>query len=86
VIKSPYFLLHSKILKEFRNTTFLKQRKRQDYYAIVSSDKVFINWLALRIGYFEPLLGTEQTKISKFSINGISGNTGLINPLISLDK
>lgn len=86
VIKSPKFLSHSKILKEFRNTNFFKQKKSQNYYAIVSSDKVFIDWLALRIGYFESLFATDKSKIGKFTINGISGNTSLINPLISFRK
>ncbi len=86
VIKSPKFLSHSKILKEFRNTIFFKQKKSQNYYALVSSDKVFIDWLALRIGYFESLCGPDKSKIGKLSINGILGNTKLINPLISLRK
>ena len=107
---SPLFLedlnLHEKILK----TNFYKQQKSSisstsdfNFYAsLISLDKDFINWIQLRLGYFEDLSNqsNEKNKTNYISdgiygsfqlselnqISPLESNENFINPDIILNK
>jgi len=110
VTLSPLFLdnlnLHEKILK----TNFYKQQKSSisstsdfDFYgALISLDKDFINWIQLRLGYFEDISNQSNEKNrTNYISDGIYGsfhlneldqvsplesNDNFINPEIILNK
>jgi len=85
---SPEFIRNQIFLKHIRETNFYKQQKTnllpflshyEFFAAVVSSNKEFITWLALRLGYFETLDDNshiEKTKNS-YKSNGIIGSLEL---------
>ena len=75
LIESPEFIQSQSILKKIEKLNFFEKNQNSEYFVIISSDKVFINWLALRIGYFEALTTSEKnSKSIPYTINGIKGN------------
>ena len=84
LIESPEFVSQKFLIKEIQQTIFFEKNQASDYFAIISSDKVFINWLALRIGYFESFNTKKQFKNKEYTVNGIRGNLKYANALISL--
>jgi hypothetical protein len=113
VTLSPLFLdnlnLHQKILK----TNFYKQQKSSisstsstsdlNFYAsLISLDKDFINWIQLRLGYFEDISNQSNEKnrtnyisdgiYGSFQLNELDqvspleSNDNFINPEIILNK
>ncbi len=89
IIHSPQFLFNKETYSNFQDTAFYKKNNKQNYFAILSSDKTFINWLGLRIGYFEPLQKTNDInskKLINYTINGILGTSKEKNPLLSIEK
>lgn len=90
LIESPQFARQKFFTKEIQKTIFFEKTQDFDYFAIVSSDKVFINWLALRIGYFEALSHEKNMNDGAYTINGIRGNITTtkskdLNALVSLE-
>ncbi len=86
LIEAPQFINDKKLSEEIEKIKFFD--KNCEYFAIVSSDKIFINWLALRIGYFEPINNKKIASKREYTINGITGQIkysikNLLNPLIS---
>jgi hypothetical protein len=79
IVLSPFLLLQSSWVDKFKETQFFQRNKlEKDFFlSIVSSDKDFINWLGLRLGYFENLENEasflEQKKKSYLS-NGIKAS------------
>ncbi len=54
----------------FKQTNFFKRTKEVNQYAcLISSNKEFINWIQLRLGYFEDIQNTLAEK--KFYSDGI---------------
>lgn len=91
IIKSPAFLYETNFQEKLKKTKFYENNKtfpqKNEYYAIISSDQMFINWLALRIGYFENInQKTKEEKQKNYTSTGISGNINSydFNPLLSL--
>ncbi len=86
IIESPQFIYEKGTYREFQNTVFYRKNKKKKYFAILSSDQNFVNWLALRIGYFEPftiLNINDKKNLLQLTINGILGLNKSLNPLIS---
>ncbi len=91
IIETPEFVYKKEFFEKIKNSQFYKINKNLNqnnhFYAIVSSDKSFLNWLSLRIGYFEKLnenLGDQNGK--NYTSTGLMGKlkASEINALISL--
>ena len=107
---SPDFIFEMELNKKIEKTNFYKQnesvikyKKEQDqcfYSALISLDKNYINWIQLRLGYFEDIKNPNSPNLSVNSvsdgifgwfdteenISGLSYNKNLIHPLISTKK
>ncbi len=94
IVECPRFIYDKKIYLYFQETTFYT-KTNQKYFAILSSDKIFIDWLSLRMGYFQNISTlssfdisqiTDKNNFSKFTKNGLFGISKIkeMNPLVSL--
>jgi hypothetical protein len=81
-LMSPKFIQNLKLDKKILDTNFYSQKKEeistntnQKFYAsLISLDKDFINWIQLRLGYFENINQHVDSKLkSKYVSDGISG-------------
>jgi hypothetical protein len=86
ILMAPKFIKEKKLLGKIRKSRFYKQQKeniscfsldteKEFFVALVSTNKDFIRWVGLRIGYFEDL--HNDTVYSKerdhYISNGVSG-------------
>jgi hypothetical protein len=90
---SPTFLSHPIFFKSLKSTNFYKLKKplfspflfenQKPFFAsLISLDKEFINWIQLRLGYFEnidQIQFDENSQTQPFISNGIKGT-------LSIDK
>jgi hypothetical protein len=82
ILTSPKFIFEKEIIKQIKDSRFYEIYKEDVKYltAIVSTDKKYIRWLELRIGYFEDIknisIYTEnQTfEIKQYTSDGIIGS------------
>jgi len=67
LVLSPKIFSQSSLVKKFQETQFFQTNnlEKNFFLSIVSSDKDFINWLGLRLGYFETV-ETVENEISNF--------------------
>ncbi len=84
VIQNPQFLYEKNFIDKIKSTQFYKINKDlnkiNSLYAILSSDKNFINWLGLRIGYFENLNEKQiEIKGKNYSSTGLTGKLKFID-------
>ena len=98
ILISPNFAMSLNISQKIKQTNFYKQKKinlisgnsAEFYGAIVSVNKDFINWVALRLGYFENIDTFMELKAPNVNYisNGILGkiNQSEISPLESSPK
>ncbi len=91
IIETPEFAYKKEFFEKIKRSQFYLINKNliqnKYFYAIISSDKSFLNWLALRIGYFENMddnLKSQNKKV--FTSTGLTGKLKPIqrNPLLSL--
>ena len=94
ILISPKFLVENNLDKKIRTTRFYKNQKNKivfkstdsseiEFYAsLVSSDKEFMNWIKLRLGYFEEIenFGYEKESSSYVS-DGICGTYSISDNL-----
>lgn len=99
---SPKFVLDPLIWSRMKDTRFYEQKRTKSLGkplkdlttlgCLISQDKEFINWIALRLGYFENIETKnflEEAKRKTFVSDGIRGtlkrtqktNEGNLNPL-----
>lgn len=86
---SPKFLQEKKINEKVKKTNYYIQRMpsiswraRYDFFAVViSTNKEFIKWLKLRIGYFEDI---ENPETDDFMVDGFYGtiDTEKVNDIL----
>ena len=87
ILISPDFLKNPKINQKLKNTKFfqnqrdkilLKSNKNEDlefYAALVSLDQEFMNWIKLRLGYFEDLLESKENfSLDSYVSDGVFGS------------
>ena len=78
VLISPNFIKELNLDKKIINTNFYKQEKDKNsiyYCSLVSLDKEFINWVQLRLGYFENIKLSSITEMNpKYVSDGIYGS------------
>lgn len=102
ILISPEFATTPKIKQKIKETNFYKQKKvdllssnnSEFYGAIVSSNKEFITWLSLRLGFFENIETFKELKPANVNYvsNGVFGkieqnmNDGHFSPLKSSPK
>ena len=86
VSMSPSFIKQLKLDDKILKTNFYKQNKKSinsftdyNFYAsLVSVDKDFINWIQLRLGYFENLDNISNVKDkSNYASDGVCGSFDL---------
>ena len=86
ILISPKFLSENNLKEKIKNTRFYKNQKSKiifksndfseiEFYAsLVSSDKEFMNWIKLRLGYFEEIDEFQNEKEnSSYISDGICG-------------
>ena len=86
VLLSPKFVKEEFFKSQILKTNFYQQKKNtivvsendlnpsEFYAAIVSSNKEFITWMSLRLGYFENINENKKSnEHSRYTSNGISG-------------
>jgi hypothetical protein len=90
---SPNFLFLNNLDLKIKNTNFYKQKltslklsgsnnKEMNFYAaLISLDKEFIDWMKLRLGYFENI---DQLLENNQNLNYVSD--GIFGELKSIDK
>ena len=102
ILISPEFVFKANLNQKIKQTNFYKQKKTnlisgnnfEFYAAVVSVNKEFINWLSLRLGYFENIETFSNLNAPNINYvsNGIFGKieqneTGIKNsPLKSAAK
>ena len=82
ILTSPKFIFEKEIIKEIKDSRFYEIYKEDVKYltAIVSTDKTYIRWLELRIGYFEDIknipmhIENQLFKIKQYTSDGIIGS------------
>jgi hypothetical protein len=89
---SPTFINYLELGQKITQTNFYNQQKdeilsggdREFYGSIVSLDRDFINWIKLRLGYFEDILQNEDPEFkNSFVSDGISGSFSSVSSNIS---
>ena len=87
ILTSPKFVIQNNMLDKLKNTLFYKNNEKNINYlsSIVSTDKNWIRWLELRIGYFENNK-TDYNTNSEFSSDGITGFFESENNLMLLEN
>jgi hypothetical protein len=76
IINSPNFLEELKLTEKIKNSNFYKNnRDNVNYFScLVSLDKKYIQWIELRLGYFENLKTLKTQNIgSNYISDGIYG-------------
>jgi hypothetical protein len=86
ILISPKFLSENNLKEKIKNTRFYKNQKNKiifksndsseiEFYAsLVSSDKEFMNWIKLRLGYFEEIGEFQNEKENNSYVSdGICG-------------
>ena len=78
IIMSPFFLETNDTFNKIKKTNFFKLKKKEILYqekfytgVILSTDIEYINWLKLRLGYFENLDSMELK--NDFRSDGVYG-------------
>lgn len=89
ILMSPSFLLKNEIFNHIKKSNFYQLKKTDIIYndsfyngVIISTDFEYINWLKLRLGYFENI-STNQID-SRFKSDGLYGEIEIKNSLNSL--
>ena len=90
ILISPDFLQEESLRKELKETKFFKNQyskivsksnKNKDlefYAALVSLDEEFMNWVKLRLGYFEELSKPKEISLSdSYVSDGVFGNLSI---------
>ena len=84
ILTSPSFLYNNNVNIKIKNSNFYKQHTAEildnlnsQYYALlISTNREFITWMKLRLGYFEDL---ENKGKNKYKSDGIHGNLRIDN-------
>jgi hypothetical protein len=83
LISAPSFVYSEDFLKKLNQTNFFVQKQKQIseslseksfsfYGALVSTDEIFINWIRLRLGYFENINNPDENN-KNINCDGLYG-------------
>jgi len=80
IVMSPSFLESDEIINTIKKTNFFHSKynevlKNNKFYSavIISTDIEYINWLKLRLGYFENLFNQQESNNYSFRSDGLYG-------------
>jgi len=78
VLVSPSFIKKLDLERKIINTNFYKQQEDKNciyYCSLISLDKEFINWIQLRLGYFENINIFSSSEINpRYVSDGLYGS------------
>ena len=79
IINSPNFLEELKLTERIKNSNFYRNNRDDINYfsCLVSLDKKYIQWIELRLGYFENIKDLNTLNSQKFVSDGIVGSVDL---------
>ena len=81
-----YFIKNFNLINQIKNSNFYKDNKNNLEYlcSIVSSDKKYIQWIELRLGYFEDIKNINSKNY--YTSDGISGSFEINNENILIEN
>jgi hypothetical protein len=74
IIMSPSFFNENSIEKKIKSTKFFAQKQNLSLTAIVSTNKEYITWLHLRLGFFENFLENGELSEINYKSDGLKGS------------
>ena len=79
ILNSPNFINKLNLLEKIKNSNFYNNNKnKNDHFScLVSLDKKYIQWIELRLGYFENIKDLNILNSQKFVSDGIVGSIDL---------
>jgi hypothetical protein len=90
ILNSPYFINKFKLLDQISLTNFYKDNKNKLNYlcSIVSCDKKYIQWIQLRLGYFENINNFKSNNYNEryYTSDGIFGSFEIENENILFEN
>ncbi len=86
ILTSPNFIKNFNLINQIKNSNFYKDNKNNLEYlcSIVSSDKKYIQWIELRLGYFEDIKNINSKNY--YTSDGISGSFEINNENILIEN
>jgi hypothetical protein len=103
LVPAPSFVYSEDFSRKLKQTNFFVQKQKQInellsekcfsfYGALVSTDEIFINWIRLRLGYFENI-NNPDNKTKNINCDGLYGffelnnnNVENLSPLIHISN
>ena len=81
IVNSPNFLTKLNLEDKIKNSNFYKNNKQDvnSFSCLISSDKKYIQWIELRLGYFENIKDLNFSSDKKFVSDGIVGSLEIDN-------
>ena len=111
VLISPNFIYSNNLIEKIRKSNFFNNNKKsilfsefsttknlEFYSSLVTTDKEFLNWFKLRIGYFEDINKLENDQFTSDGIFGViksndkqfssilQSNSNFLNPSILINR
>jgi hypothetical protein len=79
ILNSPNFINKLNLSEKIKNSNFYKNNKNKNnhFSCLISLDKKYIQWIELRLGYFENIKDLNDLQLKKFVSDGIIGSIDL---------
>jgi len=79
ILNSPNFINKLNLLEKIKNSNFYNNNKNKNnnFSCLISLDKKYIQWIELRLGYFENIKDLNDLQLKKFVSDGIIGSIDL---------
>jgi hypothetical protein len=74
IINNPYFINNKDIKICLENKKYFVDQKEKNFSCLLSTDLNFIQWIKLRLGFFETLSQPNKKEQNVSASNGIFGN------------
>ena len=79
ILNSPNFINKLNLNEKIKNSNFYKNNKNNYFSSLISLDKKYIQWIELRLGYFENIKDLNIIQSKQFVSDGIIGSIELEN-------
>jgi hypothetical protein len=79
ILNSPNFIDKLNLNEKIKNSNFYKNNKNNYFSSLISLDKKYIQWIELRLGYFENIKDLNVIQSKQFVSDGIIGSIELEN-------
>ena len=79
ILNSPNFIDKLNLNEKIKNSNFYKNNKNNYFSSLISLDKKYIQWIELRLGYFENIKDLNIIQSKQFVSDGIIGSIELEN-------